>query len=205
MTVEIRRAQPRDLPAVRTVLARALADDPLMDWIFGTIPHRPSALALFLWQAIERYVLAGTAWLAIADGRAVGAAAWRVAGTDATGADAGDTLPGQHVLELMVGPEHAAVTRDGFGEMRELPEPEPSALLHLLGVDADRRGTGIGRALLAAGVDAAPPGFGAHLHTTLEENVRFYESCGFVHGGAVRLGDAGPMMHLLVRGAAAPG
>src|SRR4051794_26062203 len=126
MTVEIRRAEPRDLPAVRTVLAGALADDPLMAWIFGTTPHRPSAVAVFLSQAIERYVLAGTVWLAIVGGRAVGGATWRVPGTAPAGADAGDTLPGQHVLELIVGRERAAVVRDGFAAMGDLAEPEES-------------------------------------------------------------------------------
>src|SRR3954451_15160224 len=92
MPVEIRRAEPRDLPAVRTVLARALADDPLMDWIFAATENRPAAVAVFLSAAVERYVLAGTTWLAVDDGRAVGAAAWRVPGTDPVGADAGDPL-----------------------------------------------------------------------------------------------------------------
>lgn len=198
MPLEIRRAEPRDLPAVRTVLARALADDPLMDWIFGVTDNRPGAVAVFLSAAIERYVVAGTTWLAVDDGHAVGAAAWRVPGTDAVGADAGDPMPGEHTLALLMDPARVPAIRAGFAAMADLAVPEPSALLHFLGVDDDRRGEGIGRALLDAGLAAIPAGVGAHLNTTLESNVRFYERCGFVHDGAVRLGD-GPLMHSLVR------
>ena len=198
MPVEIRRAEPRDLPAVRTVLARALADDPLMDWIFAATENRPAAVAVFLSGAIERYVLVGTTWVAVDGGRAVGAAAWRVAGTDAIGPDAGDPLPGERTLALLIDPARVAAIREGFGAMADLAVPDPSAFLHVLGVDADRRAEGIGRALLTAGLDALPAGLGAHLNTTLESNVRFYERCGFVHDGALRLGD-GPLMHSLVR------
>lgn len=197
--VRIRRAGPADLPATRTVLARALAHDPLMDWIFGLRADRSAAVAAFLWGPVERYVVAGTAWLAVDDRRAVGAAAWRVPGTDPVGADGGPALPGPSTLGLLVPPDRHAVVREGFEAMEELHPDEPHALLHLLGVDTDRRGYGLGAALVEAGLAAVPDHLPAHVNTTLDANVRFYVARGFEHVGTVRLGPQGPPMHGLRR------
>ncbi|WP_258725154.1 GNAT family N-acetyltransferase [Cellulomonas sp. NS3] len=203
--VRVRRAGPADLPATRSVLARALAPDPLMDWIFAGHPHREAAVAAFLWAPIEAYVVAGTVWLATDGTRAVGAAAWSVpAAAGATAADGGPVLPGDAMGALLLPPEHLAVVREGFAAMHgQLPD-EPHALLHLLGVDADRRGEGIGVALVASALAELPGDLPAHVNTTVDANVRFYEARGFVHAGAVRLGERGPTMHALRRPAAGP-
>ncbi|WP_315096682.1 GNAT family N-acetyltransferase [uncultured Cellulomonas sp.] len=198
-TVDVRRAAPADLAAARSVLARALAPDPLMDWIFGSHPHRDAAVAAFLWAPIEAYVLAGTTWLATDGGRAVGAAAWSVPGTEPAAADGGPALPGRSMVDLLLPTGHVAEIRSGFEAMHgQLPD-EPHALLHLLGVDADRRGAGVGGALVDASLAGLPPDLPAHVNTTVDANVRFYEAHGFVHVSAVRLGARGPAMHALRR------
>lgn len=197
--VRVRRADAADLTATRTVLARALAHDPLMDWIFGLRADRSAAVAAFLWAGVEEYVVAGTTWLAVDDRRAVGAAAWRVPGSQAVGADGGPPLPGPSVLGLLLPSDRVVMVRDGFEAMRDLFPDEPHVLLHFLGVDADRRGYGIGASLVEAGLDAAPDHLPAHVNTTLDSNVRFYEARGFEHVGSVRLGDRGPAMHGLRR------
>ncbi|MGW6128945.1 GNAT family N-acetyltransferase [Cellulomonas sp. NPDC055163] len=218
--VRVRRAGPADLPAARSVLARGLAPDPLMDWVFAGHPHREAAVAAFLWAPVETYVVAGTVWLATDGTRAVGAAAWSVPGTDHGGADGGEpggadrgesggadggaVLPGETMGDLLLPPEHAAVVRAGFTAMRgQLPE-ERRALLHLLGVDADRRGEGIGASLVASALAELPGDLPAHVNTTVDANVRFYEARGFVHVSAVRLGERGPTMHALRRPGAGP-
>ena len=195
------RARPADLPAVRSVLARALAPDPLMDWIFGSHPRREAAVAAFLWGAVEAYALAGTTWLAMDGERRVGAAAWSVPGTEAPVPDGHTELPGRAMLDLLLPAEQAARVRSGFEAMHgQLPD-EPHALLHLLGVDADRRGQGVGAALVDASV---PDDLAAHVNTTVDANVRFYEARGFTHVSAVRLGARGPLMHGLRRPALSP-
>jgi ribosomal protein S18 acetylase RimI-like enzyme len=195
--VEVRRARPAELPASRSVLARALAADPLMDWIFGAHPHREAAVAAFLSSGIEGYVLAGTTWLALDGDRAVGAAAWSVPGTQPPAANGGTALPGESALRLLVPDAQVALVRSGFEAMHgQLPD-EAHALLHLLGVDADRRGRGIGTALVRRGLAELPTGLPAHVNTTVDANVRLYESLGFDHVGAVRLGESGPRMHAL--------
>ncbi|WP_456788818.1 GNAT family N-acetyltransferase [Cellulomonas sp. P5_C5] len=191
----VRPAVPADLPAVRSVLARALARDPLMDWIFGDHPHREAAVATFLWAPVETYTLAGTTWLALDDERAVGAAAWSVPGTAPVAADGGPATPGRSMLDLLLPAERVASIRSGFEAMSgQLPD-EPHALLHLLGVDADQRGRGTGAALVSAALDTLPAGLPAHVNTTVDANVRFYEARGFVRVGSVRLGERGPVMH----------
>lgn len=201
---QIRRARPADLAATRTVLARALAHDPLMDWIFGLRADRSAAVAAFLWGAIEEYVLAGNAWLAVDDRRAVGAAAWRVPGTEAAGADGGPALPGPSTLGLLLPADRVVLVREGFAAMHGLLPDEPHALLHFLGVDADRRGFGLGAALVEAGLARVPDHLPAHVNTTLESNVAFYVARGFTHVGGVRLGPRGPLMHGLRRAARHP-
>ncbi|WP_421741618.1 GNAT family N-acetyltransferase [Cellulomonas sp.] len=193
----VRRARPADLPAIRAVLARALAADPLMDWIFGRHRHREAAVAAFLWGPVEAYTHAGTVWLAVDDERAVGAAAWSVPGPQPSAADGGADLPGRSMLDLLLPEDRVALVRAGFESMHgQLPD-EPHALLHLLGVDADRRGQGIGGGLIEAGLAAIPTELPAHVNTTVEANVRLYEAHGFVRVSTVRLGDTGPHMHAL--------
>lgn len=195
--VQVRRAQPADLPAVRAVLARALAADPLMGWIFGDHPRREAAVAAFLWAPIETYTLAGTTWLALDGERAVGAAAWSVPGPTPAAADGGPATPGREMIDLLLPAEHVARVRAGFEAMRgQLPD-EPRALLHLLGVDADRRGQGIGASLVRTAVDELPVDLPAHVNTTLDSNVRFYQAQGFTLVSAVWLGTQGPVMHAL--------
>ncbi|KQY43865.1 GNAT family N-acetyltransferase [Cellulomonas sp. Root137] len=196
-TAHVRRALPTDLPAIRAVLARALAPDPLMDWIFGPHPRREAAVAAFLWAPVEAYTHAGSVWLSVEDERAVGAAAWSVPGPQPPTADGGTDLPGRSMLDLLLPEDHVALVRAGFESMHgQLPD-EPHALLHLLGVDADRRGQGIGGALIEAGLAAIPADLPAHVNTTVETNARLYEAHGFVRVGSVRLGDTGPHMHAL--------
>lgn len=202
--VRVRRAEPADLPAARTVLARALAHDPLMDWIFGLRADRSAAVSAFLWAGVEGYVLAGTTWLAVDDRRAVGAAAWRVPGTEATGADGGPPLPGPSILGLLLPSDRVVMVREGFEAMRGQFPDEQHVLLHFLGVDADRRGFGIGASLVEAGLAAGPDHLPAHVNTTLDANVRFYRARGFEQVGSVRLGDRGPLMHGLRRPARRP-
>ena len=103
------------------------------------------------------------------------------------------------MVDLLLPEDHVALVRSGFAAMHgQLPD-EPHALLHLLGVDADRRGQGIGGALIEAGLAAIPADLPAHVNTTVEANVRLYESHGFVRVSSVRLGEQGPVMHGLRR------
>lgn len=197
--VRVRRAEPADLPAARSVLARALAPDPLMDWIFRAHPQREAAVAAFLWPAIEDYVLAGTVWLALDGERAVGAGAWALPATRPVGADGGPALPGRAMSSLLLPEEHLATVRSGFGAMDgQLPD-EPHALLHFLGVDTDRRGRGVGVALVETALAELPGELPAHVDTTVDANVRFYEARGFAYVSGVRLGESGPVMHALRR------
>ena len=174
--VQVRRAQPADLPAIRSVLALVLlAHDPLMDWIFGAHPRREEAVAAFLWAPIESYTVAGTTWVSVVAGRAVGAAAWSVPNAPPAAVDGGPALPGRSMVDLLLPPEHVATVRAGFQAMQgQLPD-EPHALLHLLGVDADHRGRGVGAALVATALAAIPADLPAHVNTTVDTNVRFDE------------------------------
>jgi hypothetical protein len=73
----MRPATVTDIPAVRTVLARAFFDDPLFEWIFTGVEPVVEATAAWLSIFVESYVTNGQTTVAEAEGRIVGAAMWR--------------------------------------------------------------------------------------------------------------------------------
>ncbi|WP_306356733.1 MULTISPECIES: GNAT family N-acetyltransferase [unclassified Nocardia] len=77
---------------------------------------------------------------------------------------------------------------------------EPVWGLAVVGVDPDRRGRGLGRAVIAPGLAAADAeGVRAFLETQDAANLPFYESLGFKVVGEARLPDDGPMHWAMLR------
>ncbi|GIJ00406.1 hypothetical protein Slu03_27830 [Sediminihabitans luteus] len=204
--VRVRRAEPHDLPAVRTVLAAALATDPMMRWVFPGDEPRPDAVAAWLAPAVEGYVLAGSAYVAetfgTAEGdgpRVVGAAAWQVP-TPTTAGPLPAYLPGARVLLAeLVGAEHADAVLTGIASTRSQRPEAPHPYLHLLGVDAGARRRGVATELVQAGLAELAPDGHAVVETMAEANLGFYERLGFVRRAHGSLGAGAPDKHTLER------
>ncbi len=199
----MRHAGPADAPAVRTLLARAYEADPLLAWLFPDPATRLAATAAWLAPYVERYttlpgrVLVAEASDGVGEGGApvpLGAALWRQP-DDVFGAMTAIPGPGD-VLAALLGPDRAQAVADAMAVERDARPSGPHAVLHFLAVDAARRGTGVGRALVEACVAAAAAP--VLLETTNPDNLAFYARVGFYVVAQVRLGD-GPTLWVLTR------
>jgi len=79
------------------------------------------------------------------------------------------------------------------------PAPDDHWTLETVGVRPERQGTGLGAALIRAGLDVveAASGAGVALETSSDANVRMYERFGFVVTATSRI-DQGPVVHSMV-------
>lgn len=175
--MDVRRAGPAQVPAIRTVLARALAGDPLFAWFFprGREPEerRLSRIALYLAPQIDWMVAASTAHVALTGGDVVGAALWL--DPDLTRPD---TLPAMDDLAeiLMDGPT-ARASRSGMRAARDGAPRVEGDYLAMLAVVPDMQGRGVGSRLLAPALGRGP---GTRwLETTNPRNIPFSERAGF--------------------------
>ncbi|ROS31146.1 GNAT family N-acetyltransferase [Cellulomonas sp. PhB150] len=190
MDDEVRDACQDDVPAIRTVLARAYDANPLIRWVFPDDATRAGSTAAWLGPSIEQYLAVGVVHVALAGSAVVGVAAWRPAG--AASAPAGRPAPAD-VLRGLVGPTRAAEVLEVLAGTRELAPSTTAAYLNYFAVDPPHQGRGHGARLLGA----APEG-DAWLGTTDPTNVPFYERLGYRTFASRPLGD-GPTLTLMAR------
>ncbi|GAA3806696.1 GNAT family N-acetyltransferase [Cellulomonas soli] len=200
----LRDAETRDLPAIRTVLARAYHPNPLMTWVFPDAATRDEACAAWLAPSLERYLSDGVVHVVETGGTVVAVAAWIRAGASSTPRPA--TLPtSAGVLAALVGQDRAVQVRSALRSSAPLFPSGPSAYLNYLGVDPGLQGTGLGARLVRHGLAVlTDAGNGAHLGTTDPGNVGFYTALGFTSAGTVLLDEPGPSLEILVRAPAQP-
>lgn len=202
----VRTATTADLPAVRTLMGHAFADDPMTRWMFpeaADAAARAEAVAAYHGLHAERYLAGGArrSTVAEADGAVVGVSLWRWPDDDASWPGVLPTTAG--LLTALVGTDHAARVAAGFAAERAVRPTGTFAYLHYLAVDAGHRGRGIASALVRDGLArAAADGLPALVETTNPVNVPVYEHLGFVQRTAVRLGDDGPTVWILTTGEA---
>jgi ribosomal protein S18 acetylase RimI-like enzyme len=87
-----------------------------------------------------------------------------------------------------------ALPMESVGQAMAILRPdEPLWILGMVGVDPDRQGQGLGRAVIAPGlVRADAEGAAVFLETQTARNVAFYESLGFDVLGEIDLPNGGP-------------
>ena len=189
MALEISQAGPERVQRLVEVLARSFADDPIIRWPFPTDGnHEEQCRELF---RILDEPFAETGWLWEA-GDGAGAALW---------------IPpdgGGPFLEIERGTRDAidAMTIDGGIRYRafwdwiedHLPT-EPHWFLDHLAVAPERRGEGLGRALVQLGLGfARRDGVPAFLETARPGNVGYYERLGFRVDADEHAPGAGPRL-----------
>jgi ribosomal protein S18 acetylase RimI-like enzyme len=188
----VRQAGPEDVGALVEVLARAFDDDPVPRWMFrGEQRRRRGLHAFFRIQLRHTYIDQGEVWTTLDRS---GAAMWAPpARTRAGWRDVAHLVP---MVPYLVG-----LGRDVGVAARMLAAVDSARprqrhwYLATLGTDPDRQGTGVGTALLQAGlvrVDAE--GLPAYLESSKESNIGFYARHGFEVTGAVDLPGGGPRM-----------
>ena len=174
MVVEIVPAVPERVPGLVDVLARSFADDPIVRWPFPTDGSPEDRCRELFGVLEERFVHTGWLWEA---GDAAGVAFW-------IPPDAGDRFLR---IERETRDAIDAMTDDGGIRYRafwdwiedHLPA-EPHWFLDHLAVAPERRGEGLGRALVELGVGfARRDGVPAFLETARPGNVGYYERLGF--------------------------
>lgn len=183
-----------EVAAIRTLLADAFAQDPLMTWFFPETVTRGTARALWFGLFAEGYVRAGTYRLVHDEGRPVGVALWRAPGVTVTPGGGEGTLPqAGELFRLLSGAEHTARVQEAFGARPALLPDEPAVYLHMLAVAPPAQGRGIG-ARLVREVAQTADGVPVHLETTSPRALRFYEREGFTVTGSTVIGHGGPEM-----------
>lgn len=182
-----------DLPGVRTLLAQAFVDDPMLQWIFPEEFIRLEATAAWFGIFVERYAAIDRV-MTLDDGAVM---LWRMPDDPREPPATLPTVGG--LLAALVGLERAGAIGDALGVIAEITPSEPHVYVNFLGVDPSRQGRGLGLRLLRPVVAAArDAGLGVHLETTNPRNVGFYERMGFIQTGEGRLGADGPLMRAML-------
>jgi ribosomal protein S18 acetylase RimI-like enzyme len=185
-SLDIRKAQPRDLPQVSRTLAYAFYDDPVMTWVTPNDLSRRQALpSMFelVAEALARHDETYTT------DNGAGVALWVPPGQPPV-AEHDEEAFGRR-LEEIAGDDMERLEAV-MAVMEEQHPHEPHAYLWFLGVHPTWQGHGIGSALLADAFDRLDrEATAAYLEATSPENVRLYQRHDFeiigilsAHGGA---------------------
>jgi ribosomal protein S18 acetylase RimI-like enzyme len=190
-----RRAALADVPAMARAMARAFFDDPLISW---WLPDEASRLARATRMFEAGYAKVDLRFHEVwtTDGQA-GAATWAAPGTWKVGFRQSASVLPATILALRATAPRLVRTLNAL----EARHPtDPHWYLAGLGTDPSRQRTGVGMALMAAGLahcddDCLP----AYLETQTEANVPYYGRFGFEVVGELDLARGGPHMWLMRR------
>lgn len=184
-------------PAVAT-LARAFADDPVMEWIFPDEQMRLRHLPKFF-----RVTMRGTSLrhegteVVVSGGEVLGCAVWVPPGSwrPSTWQQVTSLAAFAWALRSRLG-----VAGRTYATMLEVHPHEPHWYLSGIGTDPPVQGTGVGSALMRsrlARCDAE--GMPAYLESSKERNVPFYRSHGFEVTRELTIPGGGPKLWLMWR------
>lgn len=190
-------ATAADLPAVVDVLTTAFADDPVQRWLFAPAADPDAGRRALFEIFVEDYFWLGHLHVVADASGLAGAALWSPPDRD--------VLQGDRVQDLF----EALVPHLGdelvvrLGELARAHEhrpAEPHLYLGVLGVDPARQSCGHGAALVASTLaECDRTGLVAHLESSNERNIPFYERHGFAVAAAYRCGGDGPLMTMMTR------
>lgn len=194
----VRIARPEDADGVAEILADAFADDPVMNWMFGS--RRPFR-AIFFELARGLYLKSGFGH--IVDG--CGATLWLPAGEKVA-------LPLANELRILgaalpSGGIPAIMRAKKTGDIMKASHPSPPHFyLFAVGVCSAAKGKGVGGQLIRCGLErAAQSGALSYLENSNPMNTPLYERFGFRATAPLQLPQgAPPLLGMLHEGGAAP-
>jgi ribosomal protein S18 acetylase RimI-like enzyme len=171
--VQVRTATAADLAVVVETAARSLDTEAMLRWSFGEDRFQERIRRHFTHYDGEN-VRHG--WTRIVDDGA-GIAVWIPPDAREEHEAIGPAQPGE---ETEVLGDHAGRHADFWGWVGEHEPPEPLLYLSHIGVVLERRGKGLGTALMHDGLARADDlGAPAWLETSRANNVAYYERFGF--------------------------
>jgi GNAT superfamily N-acetyltransferase len=170
-----RTADGAERAALAAVLAGAFQDDPVWEWICPDPVRRRRHLAGLFAQVVRPHLARGTVWTT--DDHE-GAAVWAAPGQ--WKARPADALRSLVPAVRAVGLTNARARLGALPAMERGHPDEPHWYLEILGARADRRGRGVGSALMAPMVERCDEeGLPAYLESSKRENLAFYHRFGF--------------------------
>ena len=183
-SVDIAPLAAGELGDATALITRNFLDDPLT--CFLQRRRRPEAISLIFGALTGDALRYGGGWAARRDGRMVGVSIWLPPG-------ASPVPISRHLrfwrnwLRLGLIAPSGLVRAIRAGEaLDELHPTEPHWFLSIVAVERERRGTGIGRRLIEAGLAPAhAAGVPVHLDTNRPENLEIYARLGFNVTGEV--------------------
>ena len=166
--------------AISSLLALAFQFDPLHVWLY---PNERQRLAR-LRREYERDIMGRDDLAVLHQVGSLGAAIWCPPGASSR-STAGCAMSGRFRGAF---PSHPLRLRQLVRDLRKGRPEEPHWYLSQLAVDAPRRGQGIGRELLNAGIEQSDAaGVGVYLETTNPLSLPFFRSAGFAQVGKLSL------------------
>lgn len=189
-----------DCVAFRSVLGAAFASDPMFVWLFPDDRFRQDASAAWLGLFVEAYAGRGRVDTLKIDGQVVAVALWRMSVETPLEWPASPGVGG--LLGALIGGDRVAAVGAGLGQFGASHPQQPHAYLAFLAVSPGHQRAGLGRQVIAGGLEAAAAqGLGVHLETTNPANLAFYGSLGFSVSGQFVLAPDGPPAWTLWRDA----
>ena len=175
---------------VRSLLARAYANDPMMRWVFPEPATRTDCIAAWLGLFVERYAEIGLIKV-VGDDPPVAVGVGR---DTAFPRSRPDTFPSPTgILRALVGREHSRNVAAGMARLASLGPQQAALYLQFLAVDPQEQGAGYGRALMSELLELSnSTGKPIKLETTNPVNVDFYRKFGFTVVDDMQLGIDGP-------------
>jgi GNAT superfamily N-acetyltransferase len=189
--MRVRRAARADIPAMVETLAQAFHHDPVWSWAFPDPARRSGQLRQ--WWSLFVSSAARYDWTWLADDAAAVAVWIPPGGIELTDAEESTMEP---LLRSLIGSRADTVLEGVHRFDVEHPHDEPHYYLSLLGTRTDRRGEGLGIALLGECLEAIDA---AHMPAYLEStnpdaNNRRYEAAGFAPLGTFAMPGDGPVL-----------
>jgi len=170
------------------LLGAAFYDDPVWEWTAADPRRRQRHLGPAFGQFIRRRLGEGTVWTT---DDLSGAAMWSA--PDDWKSGPGEQLRMAWPMGRAIGFRSARSRLGALAEIERHHPSEPHWYLAILGADPDRRGQGIGGALMAPMVQRCDDeGMPAFLESSKEQNLAFYHRFGFEVTGTVDLRPDGP-------------
>ena len=190
-------ATAADVAAVTDVLVDAFAADPVQQWLFAPADDPDAGRRALFEIFVEDYFWLGHTHVVADAGGIAGAALWAPPDRE--------VLRGTRVQDLLgaLTPHLGDELLPRLGELARTHEhrpSEPHLYLGILGVDPGRQSRGLGTDLLTPTlVECDRTGLLAHLESSNEHNLAFYERHGFETVTDYRCGGDGPRMTIMTR------
>lgn len=195
--VSVRAVTVEDNSEVSAVMARAFADDPLINWILPKESVRVPRMTKMMEVMVPRMLPLDNVEMYTTADRA-GLAQWQ--GPESWDVPARAMLPVMPRVVGILGLGAMSRYSKTMGALKKVHPKEPHWYLAGIGTDPPKQGTGVGSALVRhmlerCDAEKVP----AYLETQKPRNVPWYERFGFRVTGEIDLPGGGPHMWLMWR------